>query len=56
MDLEAASGQKYDELPVPAVFIVDRGGVTRFVYANPGYTTRIAPDDLLAAARKVAGR
>lgn len=55
IDLEAASGQKHHELPVPAVFIVDTHGVIRFVYANPDYTVRIAPDDLLAAARRVAG-
>lgn len=54
VDLEAASGQKHHELPVPAVFIVDTHGVIRFVYANPDYTVRIAPDDLLAAARRVA--
>jgi peroxiredoxin len=54
VDLEAASGQTHHELPVPAVFIIDRSGVIRFVHANPDYTTRISPDDLLAAARAVA--
>lgn len=54
VDLEAASGQKHHELPVPAVFIVDTRGVIRFVYANPDYTVRIRPDELLAAARRVA--
>lgn len=54
VDLEAASGQTHHELPVPAVFIIDRSGVIRFVHANPDYTTRISADALLAAARKVA--
>jgi len=54
VDLEAASGEKHHNLPVPAVFIIDTGGVIRFVHANPDYTTRIAPDELLAAARSVA--
>ncbi|MBS0393131.1 MAG: AhpC/TSA family protein [Proteobacteria bacterium] len=54
VDLEAASGQTHHELPVPAVFIVDTQGVIRFVHANPDYTTRISPEDLLAAARRVA--
>lgn len=56
VDLEAASGQKHHQLPVPAVFIVDREGVVRFVYANPDYTTRISPEALLEAAQNVAGR
>lgn len=54
VDLEAASGQKHHQLPVPAVFIIDRPGVIRFVYANPDYTVRITPDALLAAAQQVA--
>ena len=56
VDLEAASGQSHHQLPVPAVFIIDRTGVIRFVYANPDYTVRITPDALLDAAQKVAGR
>jgi peroxiredoxin len=54
VDLEAASGHGHHQLPVPAVFIVDRAGVIRFVYANPDYTTRIAPEALLDAAQRVA--
>jgi peroxiredoxin len=54
VDLEAASGETHHNLPVPAVFIIDTRGVIRFVHANPDYTTRIAPDELLAAARSVA--
>jgi peroxiredoxin len=54
IDLEAASGETHHELPVPAVFIVDRGGVIRFVYANADYKVRLAPEVLLAEARRVA--
>ena len=54
VDVEAASGQTHHELPVPAVFIIDRSGVIRFVHANPDYTTRISPEALLDAARMVA--
>ena len=53
IDLEAASGQTHHELPVPAAFIIDRAGVIRFVHANPDFTTRISPDELLKAARAV---
>jgi peroxiredoxin len=55
IDLEAASGETHHELPVPAVFILDRKGVIRFAYANPDYKVRLNANDLLAAARKVAG-
>ena len=55
VDLEAASGETHHNLPVPAVFIIDTRGIIRFVHANPDYTTRISPDELLAAARAVAG-
>ena len=44
VDLEAASGEKHHELPVPAAFIIDRAGIIRFEYANPDYTVRISPD------------
>lgn len=54
VDLEAASGEKHHQLPVPSVFIIDKAGIIRFVHANPDYTTRISPEDLLAAAEAVA--
>ena len=54
IDLEAASGETHHELPVPAVFIVDRRGAIRFVYANADYKVRLAPDELLAEARRIA--
>jgi len=53
IDLEAASGETHHELSVPAVFIVDRSGVIRFVYANADYRVRLAPDELLAEARRL---
>jgi len=54
IDLEATTGEKHHQLPVPAVFIIDRAGVIRFVHANPDFTTRLSPTELLAAARAVA--
>ena len=54
IDLEAASGETHHELPVPAVFIIDRSGVIRFVHANPDYKVRIQPDALLTEARRIA--
>jgi peroxiredoxin len=50
-DLEAASGEKHHELPVPAVFVVGTNGVIQFEYVHPDYSVRVHPDLLLAAAR-----
>jgi peroxiredoxin len=51
VDLQQTTGQSQPELPVPAVFLIDKQGVIRFVHANPDFTTRISPEDLLAAAQ-----
>lgn len=53
IDLEQASGRDHHMLPVPAVYIVDQAGVIRFAHWNPDYKTRLAPEDLLTAAREV---
>lgn len=54
IDLEAASGEKHHGLPVPSVFLIDAGGVIRFVHAEPDYKTRLAPAELRAAMDRVA--
>lgn len=40
-------------LPMPARFIVDRGGVVRYAQADPDYTKRPEPEDTVAALRAV---
>jgi peroxiredoxin len=50
IDLEATTGTKQHELPVPSVFIIDRSGIIRYVYSNPDYTVRLGADALWAAA------
>jgi len=50
IDLQAASGEKHHQLPVPAVFLVAMNGVIQFEYINPAYTVRAHPIVLLAAA------
>ena len=56
VDLESESGHGHHQLPVPSVFLVEAGGVIRWVYSNPDY--RVRPDNasLLNAARELAGR
>jgi peroxiredoxin len=51
IDLEATQGNTQHILPVPAVFVVDAGGVVQFAHFNPDYKTRLSADELLAAAR-----
>lgn len=38
-------------LPVPAVYIIGRDGVVKFVHTDADYKARLAPADMLAAAR-----
>ena len=54
VDLEATTGTKQHELPVPSVFIIDTSGIIRFVYSNPNYTIRLGADALWEAARPLA--
>jgi peroxiredoxin len=55
IDLEAASGRDHHQLPVPSVFLVEPGGVIRWVYSNPDYEVRPDNAQLLDAARKLSG-
>jgi peroxiredoxin len=56
IDLEEASGHDHHQLPVPSVFLVEAGGVVRWVYSNPDYKVRPDNAGLLEAARALAGR
>jgi peroxiredoxin len=56
IDLEGDSGQTHHLLPHPAVFIVDAGGVIRFVHFDPDYRVRLTPEKILAAARAAASK
>ena len=55
IDLEGDSGQTHHLLPHPAVFIVDAGGIIRFVHFDPDYRERLDPAAILAAARALQG-
>ncbi len=56
IDLEASQGAKHHELPVPAVFIVDRKGIIRFAHTNPDYTVRLDAASVMAAAKAALTR
>ncbi len=51
IDLEEASGETHHELPVPSVFLVEKGGRILWVYSNPDYRIRPKNERLLEAAR-----
>jgi peroxiredoxin len=55
IDLEEASGRDHHQLPVPSVFLVEKGGTIRWVYSNPDYKVRPENERLLEAARALAG-
>ncbi len=51
IDIEAASGETHHLLPVPSVFMTGSDGNIEFAHANPDYKIRLAPEELLAAAK-----
>lgn len=54
-DLAIRDGDPSWQLPVPARFVVDGGGIVRAVQADPDYTYRPEPETTLEALRAVVG-
>lgn len=48
-DLPARNGDGRWSLPMPATFVVARGGAIKAAFVDPDYRTRMNPDDALAA-------
>ncbi|MBE0607456.1 MAG: redoxin domain-containing protein [Deltaproteobacteria bacterium] len=55
LNLEKYNGAGRWELPVPATYVLDRDGIVRSGEADPDYTVRMEPADIVAALRKIAG-
>jgi peroxiredoxin len=53
IDLARGNGDGTWRLPVPARFVIDRGGVIRAVDADPDYTRRPEPADTVEALRRL---
>jgi peroxiredoxin len=49
VDLAERQGHAGWFLPVPATFVVARGGVVRLAFMEIDFTRRAEPDDILAA-------
>ncbi len=54
IDLEKSSGETHHALPVPSVFIVDRGHILQFSFTHPDYRVRVPGSVILAAAKAIA--
>ncbi|RJP24353.1 MAG: hypothetical protein C4529_02825 [Deltaproteobacteria bacterium] len=54
IDLEKHNGAGRWELPVPATYVVDRDGIVRAGEADPDYTVRMEPADILTAIRNIS--
>lgn len=55
IDLARANGDDAWTLPMPARFVIDRGGVIRSAEADPDYTRRPEPADTLAVLKTLRG-
>lgn len=51
IDLPAHNGDQSYELPLPATYVIDRGGTIRAVFADADYVKRMEPAEILAALR-----
>jgi peroxiredoxin len=51
VDLQAASGEPHDWLPVPAAYVLDTKGTIHFSYHNVNIQVRVEPEKLYDAAK-----
>jgi peroxiredoxin len=54
LNLEKYNGAGRWELPVPATYVLDRDGIVRAGEADPDYTVRMEPAEVVAAIRKIS--
>jgi peroxiredoxin len=55
LNLEKYNGAGRWELPVPATYVLDREGIVRAGEADPDYTVRMEPADIVSAIREITG-
>ena len=54
INLEKYNGAGRWELPVPATYVIGRDGIVRAGRADPDYTARMEPAEVVAAIRRIA--
>ena len=52
IDLEDSNGQASQTLPVPATFVIDKGGKVLRAFVDADYTQRLEPDEVIAALKE----
>lgn len=53
IDLPSANGDQTYQLPVPATYVIDRGGEIRAAFVDKDYTRRMEPDAIIAALQSL---
>lgn len=53
IDLAAHNGDESHELPIPAVYVLDKAGVVRWAFVEADFTQRPEPADALAALQSL---
>jgi peroxiredoxin len=54
LDLGEAYGSPSWFIPVPATFVIDRGGIVRYAFVDPDFRIRVEPADVIAEVAKLA--
>ena len=54
IDIEASSGEKHHQLPVPSVFVFNKKGTLSFQHVDPNYKVRLSRELLLAAVKQAS--
>ena len=52
IDLEASNGEGSQTLPVPATFVIGKGGTVLKAFVDADYTTRLEPEEIIAALKE----
>lgn len=55
-DLPARNGDDRWSLPMPATFVVEKGGVIAFAFVDPDYRKRLEPDAAVDVLRSLAAK
>ncbi|MDZ4834923.1 MAG: peroxiredoxin-like family protein [Candidatus Melainabacteria bacterium] len=56
IDLERVNGNKSDELPLSATFIIDSDGTIAYVYVDTDYKKRMEPSDIVAELKRIKSK
>ncbi|NER49547.1 MAG: AhpC/TSA family protein [Symploca sp. SIO1A3] len=54
IDLPASNGDETFELPIPATYIIDSDGTVALAFADPDYTQRLEPTEIITALEQLS--